>query len=193
MPDSIFTNRQNAHGATMSSSGDSPETKVFAPGAAQLARVSALNRFNRFFIYLPFGAFVILVIALIGALLFFAVRPPYEDTRPFLSGVSDVILVFFMLPVILVVGLIEVGIIGTIVYFRFFAPKTDAQSQTAASKYGRLRTWLWRLDQLITIIQHKVDTIMTRLARPIINLNSIIAYLESWYRSIWQRRDKNNG
>jgi hypothetical protein len=156
-----------------------PESRnVFAPTAVQLERVNKLKRFNLWAIYVPLGVLTTAVLGLLIYLLILAIWPPFEDTHLFISGIADIILILFMLPVVLILGLLLVGILGGGIYWR--KSRKDNGDSSLQKKYGRLRLLLWKLDQKLGLFYQQADRLMPRLAGPVIRFNAFTAYINTW-------------
>ncbi|WP_420642476.1 hypothetical protein [Candidatus Leptofilum sp.] len=153
-----------------------PPADTFEPTAVQLQRAEELKRFNRLAIYLPVGLLTVAAIGLFIYLLIVAIWPPFEDTRLFLSGVADIILIFFMLPVLLIFGLLLAGIIGGAIYWR---QSRKEEGETLRNTYGRLRLLLWKLDQRLSGVYGQVDKQIPKLANPVIRFNETIMYINT--------------
>ena len=161
----------------------------FVPTAVQLERANALKRFNRLFIYLPLGLLATAVLGLFIYLLIIAIWPPYEDTRLFLSGIADIILILFFLPVAVIFGLLLAGILGGIFYQRQSSKEDGAPS--LQQKYGRLRLLLWKLDQKLSAVYRKIDQFIPKVANPVIRFNALIAAITTWLNAVWRKFDSS--
>lgn len=150
----------------------------FVPTAVQLERANALKRFNRWVVYLPLGLITAGALGLFIYLLVIAIWPPYEDTRLFLSGIADIILILFMLPVVAIFGLLLAGIFGGGIYWRQSGKEND--STTLQQKYGRLRLLLWKLDQKLSVLYRKADQLIPKVANPLIRFNVFVAHITTW-------------
>jgi hypothetical protein len=151
----------------------------FQPNEEQIARATALQRFNRLYIYLPIGLVAGLVIILSLLLLYLAIFPPSDNTWLFLSGLADFILVMWMLPMVIIMGLLLAAGIGGAIYYKYFLD--DAQKPLPpAPPYGRLRTLLWRIDTLLIQLLPKLRAGESKIAQPIIRVNAWFVYLETW-------------
>ena len=170
--------------------GEEMRSNTFVPTAVQLERAEALTRFNRWAIYVPLGVLATAVVGFLIYLLILAVWPPYEDTRLFLSGVADIILIFFMLPVVLLFGLLLAGIFGGAFYWR--QSKKETGEPSLQNKYGRLRLLLWKLDQKLSTVYRKVDQVMPKIAQPVMRLNATLAYISSWLGQLNGRKHTNS-
>ena len=170
--------------------GEEMRSNTFVPTAVQLERAEALTRFNRWAIYVPLGLLTTAVIGFLIYLLILAIWPPYEDTRLFLSGVADIILILFMLPVVLLFGLLLAGIFGGAFYWR--QSKKETGEPSLQNKYGRLRLLLWKLDQKLSTVYRKVDQVMPKIAQPVMRLNATLAYISSWLGQLNGRKHTNS-
>jgi hypothetical protein len=162
----------------------------FTPTAVQLERASALKRFNRLVIYLPLGLLATAVLGLLIYLVIIAIWPPYEDTRLFLSGIADIILILLMLPVVLIFGLLLAGIFGGLIYQR--QSRKENGAGTLQLKYGRLRLLLWKLDQKLSAVYRKADQLMPRLANPVIRFNALTAYISAWLGQLRKQLNRHD-
>jgi hypothetical protein len=161
----------------------------FVPTAVQLERTNDLKRFNRLVIYLPLGLLATAVIGVFTYLFVLAVWPPYEDTRLFISGIADIILILFALPVVLIVGLLLAGIFGGAIYWR--QSRKEEEEPSLQKKYGRLRLLLWKVDQKLSGIYRQADLLMPKLANPIIKFNTTMTYINTRLAHLSNRSDKN--
>lgn len=165
---------------------------TFTPTAVQLERANRLKRFNRWVIYLPLGLLATAVFGLFITLLIFAIWPPYEDTRLFLSGMADIFLIIFILPLILIFGLLLVGIIGGAIYWR--RSRNEDGEPSLQQKYGRLRLLLWKIDQqYLSKASQQIDKLMPALAQPIIRFNAFIAYITAWLAQLTKQIHPQDG
>ncbi len=149
----------------------------FTPTAVQIQRAQELKRFNRLVIYLPLGIITAAALGLLIYLLIIAVWPPFEDTRLFLSGVADIILILFLMPVILIFGLVLAGVIGGFVYWR--QSKKEEGEPSLQNKYGRFRLLLWKVDQKLSGVYRTIDQLMPKIANPVIRFNETITYINT--------------
>jgi hypothetical protein len=163
---------------------------AFVPTAVQLERTHALERFNRLAIYVPLGLLVTAVLGFLIFLLVIAIWPPYEDTRLFLSGIADIILILFMLPVALILGLLLAGIFGGLIYQQQSRKKNGAPA--LQQRYGRLRLLLWKLDQKLSAVYRKADQFMPRLANLVIRFNTLTAYITTWLGQLTKLLKQHN-
>ena len=165
-------------------------TTIFVPTAVQLQRVNELKRFNRWAVYVPLGLLATAVLGLVIYLLIIAVWPPYEDTRLFLSGIADIILIIFLLPMLLFLTLILAGIIGGAIYWR--QSRKESGEPSLQRKYGRLRLLLWKVDQKLSGVYRQADKVVPMVATPVIRFNAFIAYVNSWLAQLTRQRNRHN-
>lgn len=155
----------------------------FQPHPDQLDRVRAARRFTRLYVYLPLAALTLIVAIVVLYLLYLALFPPTEGTYLYLSGLADFVLIIFMIPVAVVFGVLLFGGIGAYIYYKYYMDEAD-RPLPPAPQYGRIRTLLWRIDDLLIKIMPKVETAVGSISRPVIKLNGWLAYLGSWLKSI---------
>lgn len=156
---------------------------AYQPRAEQILRAKATRRFTRLYVYLPLGflAAVILIFSLY--LLYIAIFPPNADTRIFLSGLADFILIVWLIPTTLIFGLVMTAAIGGYLYYKY-GMDDEQKPLPPAPPYGRLRTFLWRSEAVLIQLIPKLVEAENKVARPVIQLNAIIAYIESWLINI---------
>ena len=163
----------------------------FVATAVQKQRVDDLKRFNRWAVYVPLGVLATAVVGLLIYLLIIAIWPPYEDTRLFLSGIADIILILFLLPAVIIFGLLVAGMFGGLIYRRQSRKKKDG-TPTQQQRYGRLRLLLWKLDQKLSVLYRKVDQLMPKLANPIIRFNALLSYIAAWLAQLTRQLSRHN-
>jgi len=134
-------------------------------------------------VYLPLGIVTALLAVVVFYLLILALFPPTEETLLFLSGLADFVLIMWLLPVVIVFGLALVGGIGGYVYYNFIMDEAE-RPLPPAPPYGRIRTLLWRVDDIFIRLQPKLLQVENSLARPVIRFNAWLAYVVAWFNSI---------
>jgi hypothetical protein len=155
-------------------------TSNFEPRAEQIARAAALRRFNRLYVYLPVGLVTAVVLLISLFLLYLALFPPTEDTYLFLSGLADFVLIMMLLPVVLIFGLVMTAVIGGYIYYNFVMDEAE-RPIPPAPPYGRVRTFLWRIDSLLLlIVLPNLRHYSQRITQPIIRFNGWFAYVQAW-------------
>lgn len=155
----------------------------FKPHPEQIDRALAAQRFTRLYVYVPLGIATTAVVILVLFLLYLALFPPSVETYVYLSGLADFVLIMFMIPVILIFGALLFGGIGGYIYYKYFLDESE-RPLSPAPPYGRVRTLLWRVDDLLLQIMPQVDTAVATISRPVISFNSWLAYAGSWLRSV---------
>jgi hypothetical protein len=176
---SVSNNPQSYYAESGRPNGWSQEdnTNSFVPTAVQIQRANELKRFNRLVIYLPLGLLATAVLGLLIYLLILAIWPPFQDTRLFISGIADIILILFVLPVVLIFGLLLVGIFGGAIYWR--QSRKDEGEPSLQQKYGRFRLLLWKVDQKLSGVYRQIDQLMPKLADPIVKFNATMTYINT--------------
>ncbi|MCP4425432.1 MAG: hypothetical protein GY803_13140 [Chloroflexi bacterium] len=139
---------------------------VFEPTAAQQERAAALRRFNLFFVYLPLGLMTLAALTLTGLMLWGALSPNIMGTRAFVSGLSDIVIILTVLPLMLLCAIVPMAAIGLVVY----------RKQQPKREYGRLQTLFWRLDMLMDKAGDKAETVLPKAADAVISGHSRMAY-----------------
>lgn len=156
---------------------------AFYPTDEQQARVAAMQRFTRLYVYLPLGMATAVVVILTLYLLYLAVFPTTEDTRLVLSGLADFILVLWLLPVVLIFGLVMTAVCGGYLYYWYGLDETQRPIPPAPA-YGRVRALLWRIDNLLVRLLPRLNEVLTYLSWPIIRFNAWLTYGASWLNSL---------
>lgn len=157
-----------------------PETPApYRPTAAQRARAEALNRYNRWSLYLPLGLLGTVLVVLALFLLSAAVLQNisfWPQARLMLSGVADLLMIMTIAPLTLVCALLPAGYIGLLVYM----------NQQELKPVESLQTRLWRLESFIGRVYNTLGQYQPYVTTPIIELNSRFSYLRAFLRRIQQ-------
>ncbi len=157
-----------------------PETSdtavPYQPNPAQEARAAGLRRFNRLFVYIPVAVAGLIVAGLVGLMLWQALSPDQADgrqadMRQLISALTDIIIIFTILPLMLLCAIVPSLTVGLFFYRR------QKNSQNPR-EYGRLQILFWRIENILDKIQHKINEISPRLTRPLIQANARFSYLE---------------
>ena len=160
----------------MTTSYSNPPQEIgYQPTPAQQARAAALRRFNLWAVYIPLGVITALILTLVVALIVLAVIQP--RWRPMASAVADLLLILAIGPALLFTVVIP-GAVGYVVIDGRRKGRTPLAS---------LRTLLWRLDTLISTIQHRVGSVIDRIAPPTARLRANFVRLEATARRLAQR------
>lgn len=139
------------------------------PTAVQQKRTTSRQRFNWYFVYTPLIIFGLILLILTGLLIWGALSPHILGTREFVSGVADIIIIFTILPMTLICLLPPLAVVGLITYRR--------RNRDETKKYGRLQTLFWRTDNILDIVQAKLEAILPKVGQPVIRLNTILAFI----------------
>lgn len=161
-----------------------PQSSKMEPTFAQAARVVALNRFNRLYVYVPVGLVTALFLALSLYLLYVAIAPPTEETRPILSGLADLILIVWLLPLVLFFGISMVLVMGGYCYYWYGLDEVE-RPLPPAPPHGRLRTFLWRIDNALTYYMVALRNGERRLVAPLIQAHGRWASLAVWLDALF--------
>ena len=154
-----------------------PETEVtkvntgLKPTAAQEARIASLKRFNWYFLYTPIIVLLLIIFILTGLLMWGVLSPNIVGTREFASGLADIIVILAVLPMTLFCLVPPLGMAGFMIYRR--------QKNKTEPKYGRLHRLLWRIDNIVDIVQAKAEPTLDKVGHPVIRLNAFFAYITS--------------
>ncbi len=154
-----------------------PETEVaqttgeFEPTTIQLERLAQQKRFTWLAIYTPVIITVLIILALVILMIWAVLSPTVVGTADFISGVADIIIIATTIPMILLCLLPPAAMIGLIVYRR--------QNRPEGVQYGRLQTLFWRIDKFITTVNQKTDETLPKVAKPVVQFNSLIAGVQT--------------
>ncbi len=169
-----------------------PEPAGFAayqPTPAQAERADHWRRFTRLYVILPLSILSGVVLILAIFLLYLAVWPVSEQTRPFLSAAADILVIIFLLVVTFFFALILAGIFGAgFAYRRYWRRKPDSPLK----KYGYIRILLWQIDSLVEKPIPYVNKFSENAAGLAIKINAILAYAESWLSQLTGALQKSN-
>lgn len=170
--------------ATPTSNTHYPTTSAHQPDPSQRERTQALRRFNWLAVYLPIIAGGILILVLTGLLIWGALSPRIEGTAAFASGLADLTLILFMLPMMVLCAIGPAALIGLIVY----AVKRRRDQKDAPPPIGdnRIQRLFWRLDNLLNTIQTRTNKTAVQAARPVIKANAELAYTQTLLQRIKQ-------
>jgi hypothetical protein len=138
------------------------------PTTEQTQRAAELRRFNLMFVYVPLGLVAAIVIALIVIMLIWAINPPDESARRFLSGLADAALIMALLPFLIVCA----GLVGLAGYAYSQARKRGT------APVARTQRLLWRLDALVGRVTVRTVATTGLVVRPFLSINGGVAYLK---------------
>ena len=161
------------------------ETKSpYRPNAKQIARVAAMRRFNWLYVYTPLLTGSLIFLALIGIMFWGVFSPQVEGTQLFLSAMADVVIILISLPLIML-GLLAPIALGGIIFYNYNKRKERKESLDPDPVVaGKLQRLIWQLDSFLDNVYAKISDVLPKIANPIIQLNSLLAYLETIIKRI---------
>lgn len=152
----------------------------YQPTDGQMARASALRRFNRLYVYIPLFLGASIILFLLGWMFWRTFLPQLENNRQFLSGVADIVIIFTIMPMMLICALGPASLIGLVGY-RYKKRREQKKSGQSPPPAGRLQLLLWRLDHLLDTVAIKTADILPKVSKPVIGLNAFLAYMEALF------------
>jgi hypothetical protein len=151
---------------------------AYQPNDEQKARAAAYRRFNWFYVYIPLIFCSLIVLLFFGFMLWGVFSPRGEGTASFLSGMADMIVILFAVPITLLCASGPLAV-GGLIYYTFDQRKKhknlppDQQPQG-----GHIQILLWRLDHLLDTLYAKIKLFLPKLTNPVIQINGFLAYVE---------------
>ena len=168
----------------MTQSVPTPTTTSYEPSANQLARASAIRRFNRLYVYTPLILSGLIALALLGIMLWFGLGPQQrEGFRPFLSGLADIVMIFTIMPLTVLCSIGPISLIALGVY-RYQKRQEQKESAEPILPARGLQLLLWRLDAILDKTAVSVQAYALKAAAPIIQFNAFLAYTTSLLKQI---------
>ncbi len=154
----------------------------YRPNDKQIARAAAMRRFNWLYVYTPLiiGSFIFLT--LLGLMFWGVFSPRVEGTQPFLSAIADIVIILISLPLI-ILGLLAPIALGGIIFYNYTKRKERKESLEPVVA-GRLQMLIWQLDSFLDNIYAKINDALPKIANPVIQLNALLAYLETIIKRI---------
>ncbi len=154
----------------------------YKPNEHQIARAAAMRRFNWRYVYTPLIIGTLIFLTLIGLMFWSIFSPRIEGTQPFLSAIADIVIILISLPLI-VVGLIAPIALGGIIFYNYNKRK-ERKGSLEPVVAGRLQLLIWQLDSFLDNVYAKINDVLPKIANPVIQLNSLLAYLETIIKRI---------
>lgn len=151
-----------------------PETA--APTADQLARESALRRFNWLFLYTPLLVLAVGVLALLVWLLMATLPMEGSGARQTVSAAADLIIIGVSLP-LTVACLLLPGLALAL------AIKDRARERSRIAGFQRL---LWRVDNVVETVRTKTAEITPKIAQPVLAAHGWLAYGRAFIDRVWR-------
>lgn len=169
------------------------------PSPHQLARQKARQRFNWLYVYLPLGFVVLLWVTAILGLFWltiagdwFAMDTNEESMRQTISGVADFVTIFAIAPWLIVCALPTILPIALVINQR-----QKAKAKAEQGEPEKLPIF-WRIENQLTNITSKIESVLPKVARPVITLNATIAFIQGLFRALKRQlteltnNDRNN-
>jgi hypothetical protein len=138
-----------------------------------------LRRFNWLYVYTPVIVVSLVALILVILLLWGALSPNIEGTSAFVSGLADVIIILFSLPLLALCAIGPGALVAMIVLT--VRRRRDPQ---AAALLDRLHTLLWRLDNMVERVLVKTRELSARAAGVVIRVQARAAYLKTLFNRI---------
>jgi len=161
----------------------SEQKSPYEPTPEQLEREQALHRFNRLFVYVPLILAGVVVLALVLWMLWRVFTVTSDNQAKFygsLSGLADLILIFFnIIPMMLLCA------IGPALFGYLVRNAVKKNKLPLEERRGKLQPLLWRVDKAIAKIQSSLqDTQLQKVAKPVIQGHALAAAIQAMARSI---------
>jgi hypothetical protein len=157
----------------------------YQPSAEQLARDEALKRFNRLYLILPIVIAVLIALALIITLAILAFLPDHVETRQFISGLADLVMILAALPATLLCAILPVAYVA-IALNRRQQRQLYPQTGPMANR-GRIQSFLWWLQGKLDQLQAAAESGSTALADRLMKAHERFEY----YSTIGERLRRN--
>lgn len=147
---------------------------TYRPTLEQHQRAAALRRFNWLFVYTPIIVLSLAALIFVILLLWGVLSTGIEGTSAFVSGLADVIVILFTLPLLILCAVGPAALVAMIV----LAVRRRRDPQ-AASVLERLHRLLWRLDNIVERVLVRTKELAPRVGEPLINLHARTAYVKT--------------
>lgn len=142
---------------------------AYRPTAEQQARARALQRFNRWYFFLPLGVMGLLLVGLFVSLLWatlMAGEGIEQRAREIASGVADIVVILVTLPLTLVCLLLPAAAVGLAIYDR-------GRERT---RIAALQQLIWQGERKFDWLANKIQRFAPKVVQPIVQLNAKLAY-----------------
>jgi hypothetical protein len=150
----------------------------YQPSAEQLNRNEALKRFNRLYVIVPVAIAAVIALALIIALTVFAFLPNNVETRRFISGLADIVIILATLPMTLLCAVLPVAYVA-IALNRRQQRRLYPQMWPMASG-GRIQLFLWWLQSQLDLVQASIESGSTVLANKVMKVHERFQYYSTF-------------
>ena len=162
---------------------------AYQPTTGQTERADQWRRFTRLYVIWPLSLLSGVVLILSIFLLYLAIWPLTEQTRPFLSAVADILVIIFLLVVTFFLALILAAICGAGIAYRQYWRK---QPDSPLKKYGYTRILLWQIDNLAGKPAPYINKFSQKIAGFVIKINALLAYVETRLARLTRAPQKSN-
>ncbi len=150
---------------------------AYLPTPEQMERAAALRRFNRLYVYIPFGIFSSLVLLTVITLFAGVFIVGSQNALSFISALADISVVLTTIPLILLGVLLLAGVAA----FYYNGRSTPKQ------KYGRIQIFLWRLNNLSDKLNNKTTAVAPKSTKPINASHGLSSYISTLIKTIINR------
>ena len=154
--------------------------QAYEPLPYQVERAQKNKRSTRWH-YFPIAVAGILAILFSLFLLYQAIRPSTEYTRAIISGMADFTLIMFMLPLILLFIVVQLGMFG--LGFYIYQWKRE-MPDSPIKEYGYIRVILWNIEFYLEKGRPYVERASDKASAVAISFNEKLATIESWLNTI---------
>jgi hypothetical protein len=157
----------------------------FKPSVAQKERAAALKRFNRLYVLGPVIVFSVISFLIIIFMIIAVLVMSFNDDinaqyLSFISGLADITLILFIIPLIILMISGPALLIGMINKSR----NRRRLGKPAFDQGGKLQVLLWKMDNLVKKSQTKTNEVAPKMAEQVIRFNESIAYAQGFFKQI---------
>ena len=149
-----------------------PITQRVPPTDRQMTRDKALRRFNWLYIYTPIIVVSLVSFGILLLLTWQSLLPNSAEKQLFLSGLADLILIYWMCPMVL---LLSLGPLSGM----YFLYKRREHGSYVRKPIQRLA---WRTDNMIDKSHAKIRETQPKIAKPFVEAQGWIAFLQNLIR-----------
>lgn len=169
------------------------EPVTYSPSHEQLEREQALKRYNRLYIYVPVAIAATIVLTLLILMLIGIFAPGLVGAEAFLSGLSDTILVLWMIPMTVLCAIVPIAYVGYLVNLR--QRRSQLPPDSPLLRHSRTQMALWQAQDIGDRVGQKADGASDRIAKPFFSLGTFAAYVYAWLTILTRpfRRDDYYG
>lgn len=158
---------------------NTPSTTIvtYQPTPIQSERAAALRRFNWFYIYTPVLVASLAILVVLGLLLWNGVGNRNETSRETISAVADLIVILTLIPLTLLCAALPASSV-----FLFWKAR-----QNHWAPLHKTHVILWRIDNIASAIQQKVERVANRIVAFFANIGARVAYVITFVKQIINR------